>query len=522
MSRQLQRKMASRQKKNSEQQVLSPKNTGLSVEQLQQIQKLLQNADKCFEADDYKSAEALCQLILKVCPKIADPYTMLGGMALHYDKYEQAVGFFESALKIMPNSFVTLNNYGVALKFLDRHAEALKAFNKSLFLNKNYGEAMNNKGSILSVMGKVDESLKYYEKTIHNNPDFGKPYYNVASAHKFSKGDKYTDLFMKAEPRINELAFVDQVNMHYAFGKFYEDQKDYDRGFFHYMEGNRLHRSTLDYTVETAEKTMETLAALFPAGESWATQKTVGNPSDVPVFILGMPRSGTTLVEQILASHPDVYGAGELKLTQNVINGLHIDNNAFASDDPVARDKIEKEFFERGGQYVADVQAYSPKSPHVTDKMPQNFRYVGFLHLLLPNAKIIHCKRNPIDTCLSNFRILFGEKMEFTYDLSDLGRYYVAYSKLMDHWENALPGKMLNVQYEDVVGDINTQARRIVAHCGLEWDEACLSFYKSKRNVHTASTTQVRQPIYNSAVGRWEKYGDALSPLIKALEPVLG
>lgn len=521
MSRQLQRKIANRQKKYNQKQILSPASTGLSVSQLMQVQKLMENAEKSFAAEDYKAAEMLCRLLIKICPKIADPYHMLGGIALHYDKYKLAVEYFEKALEIMPNAYISLNNYGVALKLLDRHEEALKAFNKSLRIKKDYSEAMNNKGSILSVMGKVSQSLTYFERAIQSNQDFGKPYYNIATAHKFTKKDKYMDMFTEAEPKIAALPFVDQVNMHFAFGKFYEDQKDYERGFHHYMEGNRLHRSTLDYSVEKAEKMMETLAQIFPEGENWAKQHSAGNPSEVPIFILGMPRSGTTLVEQILASHPEVYGAGELKLTQNIINGLNIDNNAFVSEDPIVREEMNKELFQRGARYIEDVQAYSPKSSHITDKMPQNFRYVGFIHLLLPNAKIIHCKRNPIDTCLSNFRILFGEKMEFTYDLSDLGRYYVAYSKLMEHWQKALPGKMLDVQYEDVVADMETQARRIVAHCNLDWDDECLNFYKSKRNVHTASTTQVRQPIYNNAVGRWEKYGDALSPLINSLKPVL-
>lgn len=521
MSRELQRKRQKQKKKDTQKLTLSTANTGLSALQLSQLQQLATTASTCFDAKDYVNTEKLCRLILKIYPKYVDAYQMLGGVALHYDKYQVAADYFEKVLEIAPNEYVTLSNYAIALKYLNRHEEALKSLNKSLRVKKDYFEALNNKGSILSVMGKMQDAFAFYEKAIKANPEYGKPYYNIATGHKFIKGDKFSKLFDEVEPCIDDLPVSDQMNLNFAFGKYYEDIENYDKGFKYYLKANQLKRSTLNYSIENLENSLTTIAKMLPVDGEWRHQTSIGNPSDVPVFILGMPRSGTTLVEQILASHPKVFGAGELKLANTAVGGLNVNTEGLFPEDPVQRRQLELDLTRRGDRFVEDIKAYSPGSAHVTDKMPQNFRCLGLLHLMMPNAKIIHCKRHPVDTCLSNFRILFGEQVDYTYSLEEIGRYYVGYSKLMDHWKKALPDRFLDVQYEDVVDDMETQARRILDHCDLEWDDACLSFHKTRRNVHTASTTQVRQPIYKGAVGRWERYGDLLAPLLKVLKPVM-
>jgi hypothetical protein len=237
-----------------------------------------------------------------------------------------------------------------------------------------------------------------------------------------------------------------------------------------------------------------------------------GDPSPVPVFILGMPRSGTTLVEQMLASHPQVHGAGELSDFTAAVAGLD-------GPDGVPADIGGAELRRIGARYVARVRPLAPGALRITDKMPANFRFAGLIHLALPNARIIHLRRDPVDTCLSCFSILFGGDQPHTYDLGELGRYYRAYQRLMEHWRAVLPlGVMLEVQYEALVGDFEPQARRIVAHCGLEWDDACLDFYKTQRPVHTASAVQVRRPVYQTSVGRWRPPEDLLRPLLDALD----
>lgn len=521
MNRTLKRKQALQQKKDARKLKLTPASTGLTVPQLKQLQQVMMLANTTFAARQFQEAEKCCRLALSIYPKYADPYHLLGGIALEFDKYDEAVIYLGKALEVAPNSPITLNNYGIALKHQNRHEDALKALTKSLKLKSNYFEALNNKGSVLSVLGKVQEAIPFYEKAAKVNPLFGKAYYNLATAHKFKVGDAYSKLFEKMEPHLPDMTEQDQMNFHFALGKYYEDLKDYKTGIEHYLKANQLKKATLNYSVDTAEKMMDGMSKVFSIGGDWVERTEVGCQSDVPIFILGMPRSGTTLVEQILASHPKVCGAGELKLTNKVMSGLTINNKEIFPPDPKESAAFEKDIRERGEAYVREIRQFDPNAPHITDKMPQNFRHLGLIHLILPKAKIIHCRRNPVDTCLSNFRILFGEKMEYTYDLEEVGRYYVAYSKLTEHWKKALPDRFLDVHYEDVVGDIETQAKRLISHCGLEWDDACLDFHKTKRNVHTASTTQVRQPIYNSSVGRYERYGDLLKPLLKVLGPVL-
>ncbi|MGH7030610.1 MAG: sulfotransferase family protein [Stellaceae bacterium] len=236
-----------------------------------------------------------------------------------------------------------------------------------------------------------------------------------------------------------------------------------------------------------------------------------GDASPLPVFIVGMPRSGTTLVEQMLASHPEVHGAGELGEIERAVAAL-------GGPDGVPADIGGAELRRLGASYLAKVTALAPGATRITDKMPANFRYAGLIHLALPNARIIHLSRDPVDTCLSCFSILFGGDQPFTYDLGELGRYYRAYQRLMAHWRAVLPaGVMLEVRYEALVGDFEQEARRIVAHCGLRWNAACLDFHNTRRPVHTASSVQVRRPLYRSSVGRWRPAEEVLRPLLDAL-----
>jgi hypothetical protein len=256
--------------------------------------------------------------------------------------------------------------------------------------------------------------------------------------------------------------------------------------------------------------TLERTRALFSA-EVMRARAGCGDPSEVPVFIFGMPRSGTTLVEQILASHPRVHGAGELSEFETAVAGL-------AGPAGPPPDIGAAELRRIGADYLARVVPLAPGAARITDKMPVNFRFAGLIHLALPNARLIHVRRDPVDTCLSCFSILFGGDQPHTYDLAELGRYYRAYDRLMQHWRKVLPpGVMLEVQYEALVQDFETQARRILAHCALEWDEACREFYHTRRPIHTASSVQVRQPIYRSSIGRNRPPKEMLAPLLEAL-----
>jgi hypothetical protein len=267
---------------------------------------------------------------------------------------------------------------------------------------------------------------------------------------------------------------------------------------------------------------MATLA-LFDRIESIFTRELIaqksgsGNCSRLPIFILGMPRSGTTLIEQIIASHPLVYGAGEVPVFHDVVSSMRGADGQTIAYPEVVPTLNPQAFRQIGARYIDELSRLAPSGERVTDKTPSNYYRVGLIHLALPEAKIIHSVRNPLDTCISCFSKLFNE-LYYTYDLGELGRYYKRYERLMAHWRHVLPAhSILEVCYEDVIGDLEGQARRIIDYCGLPWDSRCLAFHKTNRPVRTASATQVRQPIYTTAVGRWRVYEEYLKPLLQAL-----
>ncbi|MEH6477747.1 MAG: sulfotransferase [Sneathiella sp.] len=449
MSRAMKRKQELRLKKKQKKLHLTTASTGLSAELLAKLQKVIQLANQAIEAQDYSKSKGFCLLALSIYPKCADPYHLLGGIALQDGQYTEALSHFEKALAISPDSPVTLNNYSIALKFSDRHEEALIALNKCLRLKPDYFEALSNKGSALSILGQVENSFSMYRKALKVNPNFGKAYLNIATAHKFTEGDDWCEVYEKAEKNLDTLAEIDRMNLHFALGKYHEDLERYEAGFSHYIKANKFKRNTFDYSVANDEKMMAKIQDVFDVEGAWVKRTEVGNQSNLPIFILGMPRSGTTLIEQILASHHKVHGAGELKAIKAAVDGLSVNSGGFFPTDQNALPKFDKKIRKRGDAFVEELRRHNKKAAHVTDKMPQNFQYLGLIHVLMPNAKIIRCRRNPVDTCLSNFRILFGDKMDYTYDLEEIGRYYLAYDRMVKHWGAVLSGR--HERYSDLL-----------------------------------------------------------------------
>jgi hypothetical protein len=286
------------------------------------------------------------------------------------------------------------------------------------------------------------------------------------------------------------------------------------------LSGSALKRAQIQYDETATLALFDRIEAVFtPALLRKKEKLGGGDPSPAPIFVMGMPRSGTTLIEQILASHPQVHGAGELKTLNDVVNEVHGPDGQTIPYPEFVPVLDAGAIAKIGARYLAEIHKLTPQAPHITDKMPSNYYFAGLIHLALPNAKIIHTMRDPVDTCISCFSKLFTAEQNHTYDLVELGRYYRRYQQLMEHWRRVLPpGCILDVRYEDVVADLETQARRIITHCGLTWDDRCLSFHETERPVRTASATQVRQPIYKSAVGRWRVYKEFLGPLLAELD----
>ena len=340
---------------------------------------------------------------------------------------------------------------------------------------------------------------------------------NLADAKKFVAGDPHLLTLEAIEADAANQAENEQMQVNFALGKAYADLGDHARSFRHWLQGNALKRRTLDYNEAATVDFFDRIRAVFTP-ELIAKATGQGDASRLPIFILGMPRSGTTLVEQILASHRQVFGAGEIKDLDTVVRSVRVDGVQEAPYPDFVTAFGSQQLRQFGAEYVKRLRAYSATAERITNKMPSSFFYVGLIHLALPNARILHTRRNPIDTCVSCFSKLFTGAQNYSYELGELGRYYRKYDELMAHWRRVLPSDaMLDVPYEELVGDFEPWARRVIDFCGLPWDDACLAFHETKRPVRTASASQVRMPIFKSSVGRWVAYKDLLEPLIREL-----
>jgi tetratricopeptide (TPR) repeat protein len=452
-------------------------------------------------------------LVLK--PDFAEAHNNLGNALQEQGKLDEAEACFRQALVLNPDFAAAHNNLGAALMAQGELDEAVACYRQALVLKPDFAEAHNNMGNVLRSLGRLKEARDYFEKAIRLAPKNPVFYFSLAASKQFAAGDPHLAAMQELAQDIGRLNAEQQIYLHFGLGKALADVKQHEQAFHYLLQGNALKRQQIAYDEAATLEFFQRIQTVFTP-ELMRSKQGPGNPSTVPVFILGMPRSGTTLVEQILASHPKIFGAGERDDFKKAV--IRLSDRKRVSFPELVSTVSDEDLRQLGTSYLDVIRATAPEALRITDKMLLNFHYIGLIHLALPHARIIHTRRDPIDTCLSCFSTLFTANQPFSYDLAELGRYYRAYEALMQHWRNVLPnGVMLEVQYEQVVDDLEGQARRLVAHCGLDWDDACLAFHKTQRPVWTASVTQVRQPIYKSAVGRWRVYERFLGPLTKAL-----
>ena len=429
---------------------------------------------------------------------------------LRLDRLPEALDCAQRAVTLAPQSSEAHNCAGQMLQALGRHPEAVAEFDRAITLpGVELEDAMINRAVAFMEAGRTPEANTAYDEIERVFPQSMRAVLGRSELKRYEAGDPAIGRLESYVAQSSKHAFVDAMAAHFALGKMYLDAGNAPRAFEHFHRGNRLKRGTYEFDVAATEQWMQSFERVFTPA-LLTRLAGVGNPSTLPVFVMGMPRSGTSLIEQILASHPAVYGAGELPFLRVVVEGL--------GGYPETVEKLSGVDLAVLGKRYLDSVAPLARRPHVVDKMPANFLYAGLAHLALPNARMIHCRRNAMDTCVSCYTKLFSAEQLFTYDLAELGRFHRAYERLMEHWCKVLPPeRWFVIDYEAVVENLEREARRLLEWLGLPWDDACLRFHETERVVRTASLVQVRQPIYRSSMGRWRKYAEHLQPLLAAL-----
>ena len=516
----------------------------------------LQAVASMIQEGRYLKAENICRGFLQANGHHVEAMRMLAEIGIRFSSLDEAEFLLESALVLEPDNAGAHFDYVEVLHKRQKFAQALAQAKllrakepdspqiEMLYANENlsvgnFDEALKvyrqcavqmpeypniqlTLGHALKTVGQQQEAIEAYRKAYEIRPDFGDAYWSLANLKTYQFDDTQIAAMRKLEAAATT-QLADRYHLCFALGKALEDRGDYATSFDCYERGNRLKRDEVGYDWRKISKEIglqieHCTPALF-AGLAGS-----GNPAPDPIFILGLPRAGSTLIEQILASHSQVEGTMELPnilaLAHRLDGRRRVDEEARYPGNLGELSRDELTGF--GEAYIRDTAIHRKQgTPYFIDKMPNNFRHIGLIHLILPNAKIIDARRGAMGCCFSGFKQLFAEGQEFSYGLEEIGHYYRDYVGLMDHWDAVLPGKVLKVQYEDVVGDVEGQVRRLLDYLGLPFEEACINFHETERAVRTASSEQVRQPIFKSGVDQWENFSPWLDPLRDVLGPEL-
>ena len=488
---------------------------------------------------DFVKAEGICNQLISENPKNVFLYNLLGLILVGQDKIDDALNcyqkgidldqnnamiynniallytnnkfdnkkaeyFYNKSIKANPINPEAYNNLGTLYKSVDRFEEAINCFKKAIDNNSKFVQAYHNLGNIYITVGKISEAKKTLFEAISVDPYYTNSHRTLSRLVKYNKED---DHFKKLKKINNEknIKISDKINIAFALGKAYEDMNDYKNSFKMYQEANTLHDERIKYSIVRDKNRFKNIKNIFHK-ELFEKFRNTGFLNSSPIFILGMPRSGTSLVEQILSSHSEVFGAGEriiiVKLLQKYFGEKNL--SLFFEDDK----NFNKDLFSIiGKEYVYAIKNISDNSARFTDKLPENFFWIGLIKLILPNAKILHCSRDPRDNCFSLFKNYFpNNSLDYSYNLHNVVEYYNLYYDLMNYWKNLFPKFIFEVKYENLVSNTEKEIRSMLNFCDLQWDNKCLDFYKNKRAVKTASDVQARNKIYSSSINLWKKY----------------
>ncbi|WP_209349418.1 tetratricopeptide repeat-containing sulfotransferase family protein [Pontixanthobacter sp. CEM42] len=431
-------------------------------------------------------------------------------------KFVQARDEAEALYALGPDNPLFQSHLAIESMQTGEYDRAFELFDAVLAKIPNDPATLTSRGHALKTVGKQADAVESYQSAFAAKPDHGDAYYALANLKTYSFSDDEIAA-MRAQTDRTDLAFMDWVHLSFALGKAYEDRADYEQSFQFYQQGNELKRRQTRYNADDMQSELHKQAEHCTA-ELFAKHKGAGHAAPGPIFILGLPRAGSTLLEQILASHSQVDGTLELPNILALAHRLRGRKAVESLYPQILHDLSAEQLAKMGEDFIENTRIHREDAPFFIDKMPNNFRHIGLIKLILPNAKIIDARRDPMDCCFSGFKQLFAEGQEFTYGLEEVGRYYSDYVELMDHWDKVLPGAVLRVQHEDVLDDLEGQVHRMLDFLGLPFEQACLDFHKSKRAVRTASSEQVRQPINRSGQGAWQPYEPWLGALKAALK----
>ncbi len=470
-------------------------------------------------ADQPDDAETLLQRAIEIAPDFLLAHLDLGRLRKEQDRYEEALQCFDRVISLEPSQPQAHFLRAATLARASFTQEAIDAYRNCLAARPGHVGALLGLGHVLKAMGDYDAAVASYLACIREAPDFGETYWSLANLKTYRFDDSTVS---EMEQRVAAKGVNPQsaVNFRFALGKAYEDRSDYDRAWKCYRQGNETQRAQIKYDPVQTEVMNDRILTVFDSAlvERF---RGAGDPESSPIFILGLPRSGSTLLEQILATHSEVEGTSELPYVGRLATSLNLNRQDGVNYPEAMRELGPQNLAAMGADYLARARMHRRSgAPRFIDKMPNNFPNVGLIALMLPNAKIIDARRHPFDACLSNYRQLFAKGQNFTYDLTEIGEYYLQYQRMMDHWHDVLPDRVLTVQYEAVVAEFEPQVRRLLDFCGLPWQDACLRFYESARPVRTPSAEQVRQPIYDRSVGHWMHYERHLGELVDVIAPI--
>ena len=469
----------------------------------------------------YFDAQVLLAAVLERAPDYRSAREEYAFVLTELHRYQEARGELEQLMRDEPQNPALKTLYASTCIGLGEHERAIELYRELLLGNAADAEAHLSIAHALKTLGQTEAAIDSYRRAATCRADFGDAYWSLANLKTYRfKPEEMTR--MQAAVAAPTTGLVDRYHLCFALGKAYEDQGDFANSFHHYRLGNELKRPECRYQPELIEGNTEQQIKVCTA-EFFARRAGWGHTSRDPIFIIGLPRSGSTLLEQILASHSQVEGTQELPNVQQIVTRLR--GFGPEGDDPryprILTTLGADEFLKLGEEYLAGTRVYRSGKSFFIDKMPNNFRHVGLIHLMLPNARIIDARREPMACCFSNFKQLFANGQEFTYSVEEIARYYRTYLELMRHWDRVLPGRVLRVYHEDVVEDLADNVRRLLDFCGLEFEPQCVAFHENRRSVRTASSEQVRRAIYREGLDQWRNFAPWLEPLQSALGDAL-